>query len=75
MYMAGIWELKGFNGQFLQPTYTGLTRDIYGTYTGHIWDLRWRYKSLLYIPYKPHIGETVEPEIYLFCDKMHVHNR
>ena len=37
MYMASIWELYGFNGQFLQPTYTGLTRDIYyGTYNGHI---------------------------------------
>jgi len=28
MYMAGIWELNGFNGQFLQPTDMGLTIDI-----------------------------------------------
>ena len=28
MYMAGIWELYGFHGQFLQPTYMGLTIDI-----------------------------------------------
>ena len=68
MCMASIWELYGFNGQFLQPTYTGLTRDIYWTFSGH-------QKSLSYIPYKPHIGETVVPGIYLFCDKMHVHNR
>jgi len=25
MYMASIWELYGFNGQFLQPTDMGLT--------------------------------------------------
>jgi len=36
MYMASIWELYGFNGQFLQPTDMGLTRDIYWTYEGHI---------------------------------------
>jgi len=36
MYMASIWDLYGFNGQFLQPTYMGLTRDIYWTYEGHI---------------------------------------
>jgi len=28
MYMASIWELYGFKGQFLQPTYIGLTMDI-----------------------------------------------
>jgi len=28
MYMASIWDLYGFNGQFLQPTYMGLTIDI-----------------------------------------------
>ena len=64
MYMAGIWDLYGFNGQFLQPTYTGLTRDIYWTYKGHILDIQYTSKSLLYIPYKPHIGETVVPGKY-----------
>jgi len=66
--MAGSWEIYGFNSQFLQPTYMGLTRDIYGTYKGH-------HKSLPYIPYKPHIGETVVPGKYLLFDTMHVHNK
>jgi len=39
-YMGDIWEIYGFNGQFLQPTYMGLTRDIYGTYKGHIRNLK-----------------------------------
>ena len=62
--MAGLWELYGLNGQFLQSTYMGLTSDIKVT-------------PINYIPYKPHIGETVTvvPGIYLFCDTMHVYNR
>ena len=52
-----------------------LTTHLYGTYKGHVWDLRGTYKSLPYIPYKPCIGETGVPGIYLFGDKMHVHNR
>ena len=60
--MASIWDLCGSNGQYLQPTDMGLTRDIQVT---------------PYIPYKPHIGETVTvvPGIYLVCDTMHVYNR
>ena len=54
-----------------------LTTHLYGTYKGHVWDLRGTYKSLPYIPYKPHIGETVTvvPGIYLLVDTMHVYNR
>ena len=46
---------------------------VYGRYMGAI--CIWPYKSLPYIPYKPRIGETGVPGIYLFVDKMHVHNR
>ena len=45
------------------------------SYNPHIRDLQGTYKSLPYIPYKPRIGETGVPGIYLFGDKMHVHNR
>jgi len=45
------------------------------SYNPRIWDLQGTYKSLLYIPYKPHIGETVVPGIYLLVDTMHVHTR
>jgi len=45
------------------------------SYNPLIWDLQGTYKSLPYIPYKPRIGETGVPGIYLFVDKMHVHNR
>ena len=78
MYLICKWPVYGSymtNPQFLQPTYTGLIRDIYGTYKGHIRNLQGTYKSLSYIPYKPHIGETVVPGIFLFFDKMHIHNR
>jgi len=59
------------------PVYGTYVVQTVNTYNPLIWDLRGTYKSLPYIPYKPHIGETVTvvPGIYLFCDTMHVYNR
>ena len=57
------------------PIYGTYVVQTVNTYNPRIWDLQGTYKSFLYIPYKPHLGETVVHGIYLFCDKMHIHNR
>ena len=70
MYMAGIWEL------YVYSQYMGAIWLQWSILTTHLYgDLQWTYKSLPYIPYKPHIGETVVPGKYLLVDTMHVHNR
>ena len=66
-----IWPVYGSNMASTVNSYNPLIWDL----KGHILDLRGTYKSLPYIPYKPHIGETVVPGIYLVCDTMHVYNR
>ena len=73
--MGDIWEVYGryMGAIWLQQSI--LTTHLYGTYKGHIRNLQGTYKSLSYIPYKPHIGETVVPGIFVFFDKMHIHNR
>jgi len=57
------------------PVYGSYMAWMVNSYNPLIWDLQGTYKSLPYIPYKPHIGETVVPGKYLFCDTMHVYNR
>ena len=52
-YMGPIWLQRSI----LTTHIYGLPRDLYWTFSGH-------HKSLPYIPYKPHIGETVVPGIY-----------
>ena len=64
MCLICIWPVYG--------SYMALTVNSYNPL---IWDLQQTYKSLPYIPYKPHIGETFVPGIYLFWDTMHVYNR
>ena len=58
------------------PVYGSYMASRVNSYNPLILDLQWTYKSLPYIPYKSHIGETVTavPGKYLF-DTMHVHNR
>ena len=57
------------------PVYGSYMVSTVNSYNPRIRDLQWTYKSLPYIPYKPHIGETVVPGKYLLFDKMHIHNR
>ena len=56
------------------PLNTGLTRDIYGTYKGHIWDLQGTYKGLtmdIYGTYKGHILDLQGTYIGLTRDKFY----
>jgi len=71
MCLIYVWSVYGT----CMASTVNPTTHLYGTYKGHILDLQRTYKSLPYIPYKPHLGETVVPGIYLVCDTMHVHNR
>ena len=46
------------------PVYGTCMASMVNSYNPLIWGLQGTYKSLPYIPYKPHIGETVVPGIY-----------
>ena len=80
--MVSIWELYVY-GQYMGsiciwPVYGSYMASTVNSYNPHIWDLEGTCKSLPYIPYKPHIDETVTvvpAGKYLLFDTMHVHNR